>query len=138
MSKEHQMFQAIWRKALKTGKVEIEFKNPQDANRARFALYNSVKTVRKGKAFDEELLQAVNDCIVRIVDEKTLAVEHRMNTDMMKTLAQTLQEAGMVEYLQPEPKTPEQLSQEKFLRTIAEPAPEPVPRSTIADKYRGY
>ena len=144
MSKEQQMLQAIWRKALKQGKVEIEFKTPQDANRARFALYNSVKLVRKGKVFDDELQRAIDECIIRIVDEKTLSVEQRMESGMMKTLAQSFRDSDMIEFLQPEPKTEEELRQEEFMAQMLEESksqtltPQEIEANEVAKKYRGY
>lgn len=83
------VFQAIWRKAFKTGEVVIEFKTASDAKRARFGLYNSVRAIRAGTAHDPELRQAVEDCSVRIEGSR-LTVGSKLRSDIMQAAMSAL------------------------------------------------
>ena len=65
-TKEHLILHAVWRKAFNDGQLTIPVKSASDATRLRFSLYNAVRPVREGKVVAPDLLQAVQECSVRI------------------------------------------------------------------------
>ena len=88
-TKEHLILHAVWRKAIAEGQVTIPTKSASDATRLRFSLYNSVRPVREGKVVSPDLLQAVQECSVRI-EGLSVVVQLKANTELMQAIAAAL------------------------------------------------
>ena len=88
-TKEQLILHAVWLKALREGQVTIPVKSKSDATRLRFSLYNSVRPVREGKAVSPELLQAAEECSVRI-DGMAVIVQLKASTDLMQAITGVL------------------------------------------------
>lgn len=95
-TKEHLILHAVWRKALAEGQLVIPVKSASDATRLRFSLYNAVRPVREGKVVSPDLLQAVQECSVRI-EGLTVVVQLKANTELMQAIADALGGVGQLE-----------------------------------------
>ena len=73
----------IWKKAWNEGPVEITFDSIADARKIRFDLYNSVRLIRDGKVFDDELLRACEECSIRIEDT-TLIIRKKFDAPALQ------------------------------------------------------
>lgn len=88
-TKEHLILHAVWRKAFATGRLEIPVKSASDATRLRFSLYNAVRPVREGKVVSPDLLQAVEECSVRI-EGLAVVVQLKASSELMQAIADSL------------------------------------------------
>jgi hypothetical protein len=85
------MMHKIWRKALREGKVSFDLPTVSDAVQMRFGLYNSIRPVRTGKVFDEELLRASRDCQVTLKGTSVI-VQAKVMTEVMQAVMAVLGE----------------------------------------------
>ena len=88
-TKEHLILHAVWRKAFADGQVTIPVKSASDATRLRFSLYNSVRPVREGKVVSPDLLQAAEECSVRI-EGLSVVIQLKANRVLMQEIAAAL------------------------------------------------
>lgn len=88
-TKEYLILHAVWRKAFADGQLTIPVKSASDAARLRFSLYNSVRAVREGKVVAPDLLQAVQECSVRI-EGLAVVVQLKANTELMQAISDAL------------------------------------------------
>jgi len=88
-TKEHLILHAVWRKAFAEGQITIPVKSASDATRLRFSLYNSVRAVREGKVVSPDLLQAVQECSVR-VEGLSVVIQLKANTELMQAITEAL------------------------------------------------
>jgi len=88
-TKEHLILHAVWRKAFNDGQLTIPVKSASDATRLRFSLYNAVRPVREGKVVAPDLLQAVQECSVRI-EGLSVVVQLKANTELMQAISDAL------------------------------------------------
>lgn len=88
------MMHKIWRKALREGKVKFDLPTVSDAVKLRFGLYNSIRPVRTGKVFDEELLRAARDCQVT-VSGTSVIVQAKVMTEVMQAVMAVLGEDAL-------------------------------------------
>lgn len=117
MNKEQALMQQIWLKALRQGKVELKFKNPRDAQKTRFSLYNAVKAVREGKVQNTELLEAVQECTVRFLPPDKVVVEQRMETQQIKDILKGMA-IDPADLVVERDLTPEELSQARLMEML--------------------
>lgn len=123
----------IWKKAWNEGTVEIVFDSVADARKIRFDLYNSVRLIRDGKVFDDELLRACEECSIRI-EGTTLTIRKKFD---MPALQRAFAVTGVNPDEQPQPgdeiDEEAKASQEKLLailrmqKEMEETHPEDVP-----------
>lgn len=95
-TKEHLILHAVWRKALNDGQITIPVKSASDATRLRFSLYNAVRPVREGKVVSPDLLQAVQECSVRI-EGLSVIIQLKANTELMQAITASLGGAEALE-----------------------------------------
>lgn len=114
MPTQKEIFQAIWRKAFRTGKVELTLKSTAEAHKVRFALYNSLKGVKRGQEFDNELEKASRECLLQIRGN-TITLTRTDSTELFATL---LEAAG--DCLEGESKTQVEVDAAASERRMAE------------------
>ena len=86
------MYQAVWRKALRDGKVRLTFPTKQARDSARFGLYAAVKAIRNGNLVDEELSRAVGNCQLTLPDANTVEI---VRSDQNATTLALMEALGM-------------------------------------------
>ena len=120
MDQQKMILHAVWRKAYAKDSaegLEIPCQSESDATKLRFALYNSVRGVRKGKeAADDLLREAVENCTVgrKPGQSSTLVVQRKVMTKMMQSLAGILEDSPELV------KTPEQVEMESSQNLLLE------------------
>ena len=134
-SKEQLAYQAVWRKALATGRVDLNFKTVADARRVRFGLYNAIRPIREGKVNDPEMVQAGQDCSVQITGT-VLSVVSKFSSETMQEILQAIgltegelkgvEEPPATGVVAHEPALPLEVqeSMAKVLEKLQQPAPE--------------
>ncbi len=81
-SKEALFCQRLWREAAVAKEpIRVPYKRPEDAKRARFTFYNSVRHVRKDPTLDAPLAEAVENVSLSIVDEVWIQLAPRVAMD---------------------------------------------------------
>lgn len=131
MSKDNTqaVLQQVWLTALREGKVVLTFAAKSDLVRTRFMLYNAAKTIRtKGMGGGDqaiELLEAVDNCMISVTDERTLTIQHKAMAPLIQNLAAQL---GMT-LEQAVAETPEAKAAEESLQKLQGmlSQPEPLP-----------
>ena len=88
-TKEQLAYQAVWRKALASGTVEITFKSLADARRVRFGLYNALRPFKEGRATDPALLSAAEECSIQL-EGTTLRVIRKLDTAVMQSVLEAV------------------------------------------------
>lgn len=126
-TKEYLILHAVWRKAFADGQLTIPVKSASDATRLRFSLYNSVRAVREGKVVAPDLLQAVQECSVRI-EGLAVVVQLKANTELMQAISDALGgEEGVKAAVEVIPTAAEEQeiaeSQRKLLEKLGQDAP---------------
>ena len=90
MDEQKELLQGLWRKAfLQEEPLLIPCKSESNAIRLRFALYNAVREVRKGKGkADKTLIEATNNCTIGFSpdDRATLLVQRKVMTELMQVV----------------------------------------------------
>jgi hypothetical protein len=84
------IYHGLWRKAAgMSEELEIPCTTESEAKRLRFALYNSVKQVRKHPERDLDLVDAVDAVMLGFKegDAKVLVMRKKTSTKLMQTLA---------------------------------------------------
>lgn len=88
--------QSVWRAAIgKPDGIRLPCKDEGEAKRLRFALYNSVRHLREpgGMAMaDSELIEAVQNCSISMVEPGVLLVQDKQFSPMMSVVAKALEE----------------------------------------------
>lgn len=88
--------QSVWRAAVgKPDGIRLPCKDEGEAKRLRFALYNSVRHLREpgGMAMaDSELIEAVQNCSISMVEPGVLLVQDKQFSPMMSVVAKALEE----------------------------------------------
>ena len=97
MDEQKELLQGLWRKAfLQTEPLLIPCKSESNAIRLRFALYNAVREVRKGKGkADKTLIDATNNCTIGFSpdDRATLLVQRKVMTELMQVVVDLVGDA---------------------------------------------
>lgn len=97
MDEQKELLQGLWRKAfLQAEPLLIPCKSESNAIRLRFALYNAVREVRKGKAkADKTLLDATSNCTIGFSpnDRATLLVQRKVMTELMQVVVDLVGDA---------------------------------------------
>ena len=97
MDEQKELLQGLWRKAfLQEGPLLIPCKSESNAIRLRFALYNAVREVRKGKGkADKTLIEATNNCTIGFSpdDHTTLLVQRKVMTELMQVVVDLVGDA---------------------------------------------
>ena len=97
MDEQKELLQGLWRKAfLQEGPLLIPCKSESNAIRLRFALYNAVREVRKGKGkADKTLIEATNNCTIGFSpdDRTTLLVQRKVMTELMQVVVDLVGDA---------------------------------------------
>ena len=97
MDEQKELLQGLWRKAfLQTEPLLIPCKSESNAIRLRFALYNAVREVRKGKGkADKTLIEATNNCTIGFSpdDRATLLVQRKVMTELMQVVVDLVGDA---------------------------------------------
>lgn len=91
MDEQKSLLHGLWRKAGSQAEpLQIPCGSESNATRLRFALYNSVRDVRKGKASaDPSLKYATENCSVGFLpeDRAVLVIQQKVMTGLMQTIA---------------------------------------------------
>ena len=97
MDEQKELLQGLWRKAfLQAEPLLIPCKSESNAIRLRFALYNAVREVRKGKVkADKTLIEATNNCTIGFSpnDRTTLLVQRKVMTELMQVVVDLVGDA---------------------------------------------
>ena len=97
MDEQKELLQGLWRKAfLQAEPLLIPCKSESNAIRLRFALYNAVREVRKGKGkADKTLIEATNNCTIGFSpdDRATLLVQRKVMTELMQVVVDLVGDA---------------------------------------------
>lgn len=97
MDEQKELLQGLWRKAfLQAEPLLIPCKSESNAIRLRFALYNAVREVRKGKGkADKTLIEATNNCTIGFSpdDRTTLLVQRKVMTELMQVVVDLVGDA---------------------------------------------
>lgn len=111
------MLEAVWKKALREGQVEMKFDNKSMLTRARFKLYEVANLIRKDEKLDDfDLRKAVEDCMITVPNETTLLV---IKKDMDELMAVISEQSGIpIEQAMAE--SPEALAIEESMRKLQE------------------
>jgi len=128
---DQKMAHEFWRKGLREGSVSLKLPTASDAKRFRFALYNSVRYIRSGKAFDEELLKAIQECSVTTEDSTVTVSLKSMSVAM---LALTEQHGITAENLST-PKTAESMEMDASAARVLALLEAKEGNSTVATKH---
>lgn len=87
--------QSIWRAAVgRPDGVRLPCKDDGEAKRLRFALYNAVRHLREPGgvgAADSELIEAVKNCSISIVEPGVLLVQDKQYSPMMSVVNRALE-----------------------------------------------
>ena len=98
MDEQKELLQGLWRKAfLQAEPLLIPCKSESNAIRLRFALYNAVREVRKGKGkADKTLIEATNNCTIGFSpgDRATLLVQRKVMTELMQVVVDLVGDAS--------------------------------------------
>jgi len=89
-SKELLMLQDAWKRAWKSGCLDIIFTTKGGATRARMALYNAVRMAKQGKDEDAELCDAAIGVEIVWAGDLALRMQRRDSSDMLKGIASAL------------------------------------------------
>ena len=109
IKQEYAIFWRLWKKAFREGKAEIKFATNADAVRARFGMYNSVKSIRSGKLIEPEVKEAVENCSVSVTDCLLTVMASRNKPEISAILAQLGEDFDTVVGEEPRPQTHEEL-----------------------------
>ena len=97
MDEQKELLRGLWRKAfLQEEPLLIPCKSESNAIRLRFALYNAVREVRKGKVkADKTLVEAANNCTIGFSpdDRTTLLVQRKVMTELMQVVVDLVGDA---------------------------------------------
>ena len=97
MDEQKELLQGLWRKAfLQEEPLLIPCKSESNAIRLRFALYNAVREVRKGKGkADKTLVEAANNCTIGFSpgDRTTLLAQRKVMTELMQVVVDLVGDA---------------------------------------------
>lgn len=119
-------FQALWRKALREGEVQLDFPDVANLHRCRFALYNAVRRVRGGVEMDQELLEATEQVVMQ-VRGLSLFLTTKADDAIMQVVGQALKGDEELLQIAAPISAEEQAMAESLARTLKlleEPAPE--------------
>jgi hypothetical protein len=87
--------QSVWRAAIgKPDGIRLACKDEGEAKRLRFALYNSVRHLREpgGTVMaDSELIEAVNNCSISMIEPGVLLVQDKQFSPMMSVVTKALE-----------------------------------------------
>lgn len=119
-SQENALLRQVWRKAVREGRVVLNFKDKREARRVRFALYNAVKPFKDGTLVDDELLEAAEECKVQFEGETTLVVVKKIMTAELQVIAESLgiSPGGLARL--PEPRSLEEAQADTSLERLRE------------------